>query len=366
MLGIIALVALALLCGYLAVLAQAAKMLEFRASLFSVLACAVRRELPLGEALASGIRESRPVFQDWQDSTLRRILGGLSDGLPLSRALSRAGPSVVPRRMLAAVEATEGRRDLADTLDALVLEQRLSISHKVGLVVFYLCAMYFLQSFLTVFILPKFIEIFDTMAISLPQSMLVFVRWGPGLVTSMMAIILLLGLYRWWLHRWPLFAHPIQALGYRLPVFGELLRLRAGARLGPCLGPLIRAEQPLHQALTRTAATPGIEPVKKRLLLSGQQLKLGAAPAEVVGALPLPAFFRERMVLALSSGRPEHVAEVVELLGRRCRVRLEQRLQTLSDVMLPLVMLAMGGLVLMTYSFVFVPLADLTERLILW
>jgi general secretion pathway protein F len=320
--------------------------------------------LPVAQALGATIEQAdnhgvRDVFA--------AVRSDVFSGHRMAEALAQF-PREFPEVYRASVAAGEDSGQLAGVMDrlALYLEERLALRGKVLAAFLYPAVVtgvaFAIVIFLMTYVVPQVVEVFAASRQALPWptrtllALSAFVRYG-GIWLLLAAIAGFFGLRAW-------LKLPGRRLAWdrgllRLPLFGRILRGVDTARFASTLAILTGAGVPLLRALDAARAT-----------LSNAVL--AQAVTEVIEAV------REGQSLAASLGRLKvfppvlvHLAASGEATGKldamleRAAINLsreaERRALALSTLLEPLLILAMGAIVLGIVLAVLMPIIEINQ-----
>jgi general secretion pathway protein F len=263
--------------------------------------------LPLVEAIETlAQKERRDEFR----ALLRRIVSVLRQGQPLSAALEQA-PAVFSPLYVATVRAAEKTSDLVPALSRYVAYQAQieAIRKRVANASIYplllIAAGGLVGLFLLFYVVPRFGKIYEDRSADLPFFSQLLISWGQlveghavlalGFLLGVAAAAILL------LRQSSVRAALGDAL-WRLPAFGERLKVYQLARLYRTTGMLLKAGMPLVTALGMGAEL--LHPVlRQRLAAASRAISEGRGVSESLDANDLATPVALRMlVVGESSG----------------------------------------------------------------
>jgi general secretion pathway protein F len=213
---------------------------------------------------------------------------------------------------------------------------------------------------LLVFVVPQVVRVFENSHQTLPFltraliSLSAFVRgWGIYALAALVGAILagraVLGRpamrTRW--HRFLL----------RLPVVGALHQSLNTARLASTLAILVSSRVPLRTALRAGEGTVSNLPMRAALAEAGQRVEQGSTLARALGVSQL---FPPLMVHMIASGEATgKLAEMLERTATQQSRDLERRIGVMMSLLEPLLILAMGAVVLVIVLAILQPIFEL-------
>lgn len=286
-------------------------------------------------------------------------------GQSLARALARH-PSTFPELYRTLVDAGERAGRLPDVLLRLAdyTEDSAALRGKVLLAFVYPALVTLVAvavvSGLLVFVVPQVVRVFENSHQTLPLltraliAVSTFVRgWGAYALAALVGATLLVRAAlrapatrtRW--HRFLL----------RVPLVGALHRSLNTARLASTLAILVASRVPLRTALRAGEGTVPNLPMREALAVAGQRVEQGSTLARALGASQL---FPPLMVHMIASGEASgKLAEMLERTATQQSRDLERRVGVLMSLLEPLLILAMGAVVLVIVLAILQPIFEL-------
>jgi len=327
-------------------------------SLLGALAVISARSMPLATGLEA--------FADQWDGMFRRKVLGLAEALRNGRSLPDAldqipglmtdGDRAIIRVGDAAGLLTEALRDASAArrsrppgLSAVLGR----LGYLAGLVLVILG----IVGFLLYFIMPKYEAIFRDFGIGLPPTTRALigvshevVDWaGPVTLMMILSAIALMG--------WTL---AVRSLSYSAPT-DRLARRRHSATIMRALATLVEADRPLQGGLSTMATTYPVGWVRDKIDRTSRRVGEGTDWAEALRSVGL--LRRADVDLIAASTRTGHLAWALRRLADSGDRRMVDRIRTWSQVLFPLVLLAMAGVVAFFALAYFSPLLALIEVL---
>ncbi|MGB7305095.1 MAG: type II secretion system inner membrane protein GspF [Burkholderiaceae bacterium] len=277
-------------------------------------------------------------------------------------------PRDFPDVYRALVAAGEQSGDLAMVMDRLAdyVESRSALTQKVILAFTYpaivtLVAMAVIIALLT-YVVPQVVSVFDQTDQALPNLTIAliavsdFIRnWG-----WLVAIILVVG--------FALFRLALRSPSARLnwdkrllnaPILGRVVRGMNTSRFTSTLSILTRSGVPLISALEAGAATLSNQALKNNVDDAISRVREGSTLARALGA---EKQFSPMVIHMISSG--EATGELAEMLERTAQTvsgETERRVLGLTSLLEPLLILAMGGIVLLIVLAVMMPIIEINQ-----
>src|SRR5438552_3484608 len=309
------------------------------------------------------IEEGLNVLIEQTESAGARMLEGQS----LSHSLAEF-PNAFPQIYRAMIEAGEHSGRLGDVLERLAdyTENRESLHDKIMIAFIYPALVTIVAclviGFLLVYVVPQVTRVFANLGQTLPLATRILIAisdfarasgafWLAGLVLAFIAARLLLrdeSRRRRW-HGWLL----------RVPLVGRLIRSVNAARFADTLGILTSSGVPLLASLQSAAAVLTNLPMRAAVDEAVRRVREGAALAPALGAAKL---FPPIVIHLIASG--EATGRLDTMLARAAEAQareLENWIRGLTALLEPLLILAMGGVVLFVVVAILLPIFEMNQ-----
>lgn len=332
--------------------------LRRRLAFLSVLAAAARRWMPLAPAAEAFAEESRGLF----GSRCRMVAQALASGMPLGEALRLDGP-LIPRRALAIVEVGTRTGNLSGALaEAARQPATQPVMARVWAAIWYLGMVVFVATsvltFLAIKIIPAFIKIFDdfdrelpSMTINLIYACDWFVSYGwPPLLLGLFGVACFALLWTFDIVAW------------LPPPLGTLSRRRETAVVLRALAVATEVDRPVELAMSALAEHYPSLPICGRLRRALGQMAAGQPWAESLADQGL--LRRGELALVTSAQRVGNLTWALRDVADGIERRFALRLQRWLEVLLPLLVLAVGAVLMYIIVALFIPLISLITKLI--
>ena len=289
------------------------------------------------------------------------------EGQSLSRSLAEY-PDSFPQIYRAMVEAGEQSGRLGDVLERLAdyTENREALRDNVVIAFIYpvlvIVVAFAVVALLLVYVVPKVTRVFANLGQALPLVTRIliaisdFVRssgvgWLAGLVGAFIAARLLLRdparRHRW--HGWLL----------RVPLVGRLIRGVNAARFADTLGILTASGVPLLASLQSAAAVLTNLPMRAAVDEAVRRVREGAALAPSLGAAKL---FPPLVIHLIASGEATGRLDTMLVRAAEAQSReLENWIRGLTALLGPLLILAMGMVVLFVVVAILLPIFEMNQ-----
>ena len=309
------------------------------------------------------------LIEQTESAGARRLLAAVRarvlEGQSLSRGLA-AFPSAFPQIYRAMIEAGEHSGKLSDVLERLAdyTESRESLRNTMLTAFIYpalvMTLAFVIVTFLLVYIMPQMTRVFSSVGQTLPLATRILIATSDfvrsyGLLTlaavaaAVVAAWFMLrdqGLRTRW-HGWLL----------RLPIVGRLIRGVNAARFADTLGILTTAGVPLLASLQSAAAVLTNLPMKGAVEEAVRRVREGAALAPALGTAKL---FPPLVIHLIASG--EATGRLDTMLARAAEAQsreLENWVRRFTALLEPLLILAMGGIVLFVVVAILLPIFEM-------
>ncbi len=328
------------------------------------LATLVRSGLPLDEALTA-------VSEQSEGKRVKRIaLGvraGVVEGSSLAHSLNQF-PNAFPPLFRATVEAGEQSGKLDHILERLAdyVERRQVMQQKIMLAAFYpailtIVAISVVMLLLT-YVVPQVVEVFDSIDATLPPLTRGLIATSDFLRDYGVVLLVLLaaGMFMFSrLMRGVAFRRKVHRLILRLPLIGRLTRGINTGRFTRTLGILFGAGVPILDALRIGTQVVTNLPMRDAIEAAAAKVREGGALSR---SLATSKLFPPITVHLLASG--ESSGKLDEMLDRSAENQereVETLVAALMGVFEPVLILAMGGIVLLIVLAILLPIFDLNQ-----
>ena len=215
--------------------------------------------------------------------------------------------------------------------------------------------------FLVSYVVPQIASVFTSSKRALPLLTIVmlgisdFVRhWGWALLAGVVAG---LGSLSWALRRSPALRERFDAGLLRLPLLGRLARGYNGARFAATLAMLAGSGVPILKALQAAAETLSNRAMRSDALDALVRVREGAPlGSALAGKKRFPG------ILAMFARLGEQTGQLPQMLERAARqlgAEVQRRAMAAATLLEPLLIVAMGGLVMMIVLAVLLPIIQL-------
>lgn len=328
------------------------------------LATLVRAALPLDEALSAvGQQTEKPRIKSMIFALRSKIMEGhtLASGL-------KDFPRVFPELYHATVAAGESSGHLDIVLDRLAdyTESRQQMSQKVAQATIYpaiLTVMAFLVvTGLLMFVVPKIVEVFDTSGQALPGITSAMI-WISEFLQNWWWLLLLTGVAAYFgMQRFlaiPANKRRYHLLLLKLPVIGKLVRGLNTARFSRTLSILSSSGVPVLDALQLAAPVVTNLPMRDAVIDAAGRVREGSS---IYAALDRSKLFPPMTLHLIASGESSgNLEDMLDKAAIQQERELEVLIATFMGLFEPLLIVAMGGIVLLIVLSILLPIINMND-----
>jgi general secretion pathway protein F len=287
------------------------------------------------------------------------------EGQSLSRGLA-AFPSAFPQIYRAMIEAGEHSGKLSDVLERLAdyTESRESLRNTMLTAFIYpalvMTLAFVIVTFLLVYIMPQMTRVFSSVGQTLPLATRILIATSDFVRSyGLLALAAAVGavVAAWFVLRDQGLRTRWHAFLLRLPIAGRLIRGVNAARFADTLGILTTAGVPLLASLQSAAAVLTNLPMKGAVEEAVRRVREGAALSPALGAARL---FPPLVIHLIASG--EATGRLDTMLARAAEAQsreLENWVRRFTALLEPLLILAMGGIVLFVVVAILLPIFEM-------
>lgn len=328
------------------------------------MATLARAGMPIEEVLGTVARQSEaPKVK----ATLSAVRTRVMEGLPLAHAMGEF-PSVFPAIYRTTISAGEqaGRMDLVLERLADNVEAQNAMRQKIQLAMFYpailtVVALLVVVALLT-YVVPEVVQVFTGMNQQLPWLTRALIatsdtvrEWGWLMLLAIGATVALI---RQLLKR-PAARYRWDNAMLRLPLIGRLVRGLNTARFARTLNILAGSGVPLLEALNMSASVISNTPMRDAVTDAARRVREGSG---VGHALERSGYFPPMTLSLIKSGESSGTLDkMLERAAETQERELEARIAMVMGVFEPLLILAMGGVVLIIVLAILLPIFELNQ-----
>lgn len=320
--------------------------------------------IPLVESLGA---ISEQVEKEKLRLVFREVKEKVNEGATLHKALA-GYPKIFSNLYTNMVKAGEQAGALETVLDRLAdyTESMVELRGKVVAAMTYPLIMMFVAmgvvGFLLTFVVPKITKLFDDMGADLPLITRVVVGISGFMQSYWWLLILLAAAGYYAFRRW--YAtdsgrHKVDDVLLRIPVFGGMLSMVAISRFASTLATLMNAGVPLLSALGIVRNLLGNVILQDVVETAQVQVREGRAlnrPLRESGRFP------PMVIHMIAVGeRTGDLAPMLERVSTSYESQVNRRLETLSSLLEPLMILIMGGVVFVIALSILLPMLNMNS-----
>lgn len=289
---------------------------------------------------------------DWDPSfefVLQGIANRLSSGFKFSDALG-SFPGFFPAEVLTLIRAGEASGRLHATLESAadLLEKQAEVRNRLASAMLYplFATGVFLAGsvFLVFFLLPRFAEIFSSLGLQLPfhlsllSKMSLLFSHPFGLVLGLEALLVCLLLFNSW-RKLPKGREVLAKLFESLPLIGHLRRQTSLFRLAQTMSVLLESGVSIQGVLRVCAEGGESARFRHQIRTVLQHLMEGQELGDSFRSAGFPPLFVHFAIVAEETGR---ISVIFEHLARLLQQEVEESLDTMLQLLEPVLMGAMG------------------------
>ncbi|MCW1891721.1 MAG: type II secretion system F family protein [Candidatus Uhrbacteria bacterium] len=321
--------------------------------------------IPLREALEvmAGQVSSKPLQR-----MLNLMMKDLSDGFTLSSTLEKF-PRVFKPFSINIIRVGESSGTLPNALkfQAIQLEKSRELEGKVKSALLYPIIIFVgaigIASYLSFFILPKMIPMFNSLNVKLPGTTLALLAISNFVLHKwplLIAIVVALGLSIFFLYRVRAVKFTVHKLILHIPVFGNLLRTIQVAFFTRILGILLTSGVQIVQAIAVTSDSASNLVYRKQLRAVAENVERGEAITSELERYP--NLFPKITVGMIKVGdRTGRLAESLMTAAEFSEKEVDDLTRNLSTLIEPLTLLFVGGLVGFIALSIITPIYQITQ-----
>ena len=298
--------------------------------------------------------------------TLKKLRGDIEAGASLSEAMGRH-PRIFSEFFTNMVRAGESSGRLDEILDrvASYLEKTTALQRKVQASLFYPAFVsilaFLITSFLLIFIVPKFKEIFTNLGgkLPLPTQLLLGLSefLGKYLVLEVIAAAALITLVRFYIGT-PGGRMRFDRASLHVPIIGKLLRKVVVARFSRTLATLVKSGVPILGGLEIVAKTSGNKIVERAVMTARSSIKEGENISDPLAASKV---FPPMVTRMISVG--EKTGELEKMLVKIADFyenEVDAAVTALTSLIEPMVIAVLGVIIGSIVVALFLPILKLS------
>jgi type IV pilus assembly protein PilC len=303
------------------------------------------------------------------NKALGQIVDDVRGGSDLSQALAKH-PKVFERIYVNMIKAGEASGQLDTILQRLAeyLESSEKLKREIKGAMTYpvisLVMITGITTFLLVFIIPKFNEIFKSLKVELPLPTRIVLGISRLMTNyALQSMIIMVGIFliiQWW-RSTDSGGYTWDRLMLKLPVFGDLLQKVALSRFSKTFATLLRSGVPILGALEIVASTAGNRVVEEAVNNARESIRQGENLAKPLGeSIVFPPMVVRMIAIGEKSGALEQLLEKIsEFYDQQVEATVESLTALIEPIMIGVMGVMVGGIVLA----VFLPIFKIQDQL---
>jgi len=321
-------------------------------------------QVPLGDSLRNLYAQTtKPVLKQ----VISEIVGDVESGFSLSQALGRH-PGVFSEFYVNMVRSAEVTGRLSEILDFLAdyLEKQSILIGKVRNALIYpafVIGLFFIVVMVMVtMVLPQITPIFSEAKVELPFFTKVLIgtgnfilNWWVAVLIAVIALVILFIDYIKSKEGKVVYDDMI----LRLPIFGKLFQYLYLSRFAESARVLIQGGLTIPQAVEISSHTIGNSVYEEILHESAQKIRKGELLSRALKDAPyFPPLISQLIAVGESTGRLEGLLSKISDYYRR---QVEDKVSNLVELIQPILMVVIGGLVAILFASILLPMYSLTQ-----
>jgi len=313
------------------------------------------------------------IADDMDNHYFRKVLfditASIRNGKSFSDSIARHEKVFGPL-FISLMKAAEESGSIHTVLEylSLYLEKRLRLERKIQSITAYpiFVAAFFLIviTVVTLFILPRFENLFSTFGSQLPFfTKVVFGINGFIVHNIFLLITIIIGIIAGFIiyGRTPKGMYNIDQLKLNIPIFGELVRKTAIARFCRILSITIRGGVPIVTAISITSGSCGNKVLEKSLERVQAQVTDGS---DIAGSLGEDEDFPRMVVRMVNVGETSgRLPEVLDKVSDIYEDEIDGSITIATSLFEPVVLVVFGGIVLMLVLAIYIPIFSIAMRM---
>ena len=333
-----------------------------------------RQFATLIRAGVSIVESTNILARQTKNKTLKRALEevevDIRSGIPFSEATMKH-PKVFPILFTNMMSSGEATGNIDDTLDRLAntFEKQYNLKKKIQSTMTYpiilLSVTIMVAVFLMLFVVPTFVESFESMGAELPFITIVTIAisewlqrfWWMVLLIIIAIILIIIYLYK----NNDQFKYTTNYLLLRMPIFGPLLQKSVIARMMGTLSSLFSSAVPILHALTIVERVVGNPVIAKVVLEARDSLEKGSTLTEPLQKSWLfPPLVTSMTSIGESTGSLDFM---LEKIADFYEAEVDRNVDTLKALVEPLMIFFLAIIVGGIVAAIFLPMFSLYEQM---
>jgi type IV pilus assembly protein PilC len=300
---------------------------------------------------------------------LKSLKKNIQEGSNLSRALSKY-PRIFSPLYVALVVSGEESGTLAETMAQIAsnLEDQIALRSKIRQAVSYpaVILLFFIGvvSFVFLYLLPKFREIFDDFGAQLPKFTTLILGISGFLISALPFVLLLLFafcVFVYLLKKTPAGREKIDGAKLKMPLVGQLMLKISLSRFASSFATLLTGGVHIVPALDIVSRTAGNKVIEKTL----QNVREGVIKGALVGKeMRKHRVFPVILVRMITVG--EETGKIEEMLNRTARFfrdEVDATLNILASIVEPILIVGLGVIVGVVVLAIYLPIFNIASAM---
>jgi general secretion pathway protein F len=328
------------------------------------LASLVKANIPLVEALSAMIDQTE---NEKLKVILSKVRQDVNEGSSFAKAVAQH-PKVFDTIFVNMIEAGESSGTLGVVLLRLadLKEAQMRLRSKIVGGATYPALMmvvsFALMLGIFTFVIPKLAKIFESMHKKMPPVTVFLIGLSDIITTWWPLIIISAFVAVWILRRWinsPKGRPKWDAFKLRLPVLGNLIRMIAMTRFSNTMATLLSSNVPILTAMNIAKNLVGSGPIAEAIENARENITEGQSIAE---PLKRSGEFPPMMIHMIGTGeKTGDVAGMFKNISEIYEEQVNTRIDSMTSLLEPLMIIVMGGAVAVIVLAVFMPLMDMSN-----
>lgn len=301
---------------------------------------------------------------------LEKVEEDVRTGIPFSDAVQKH-PKVFPELFINMMRSGEATGNIDDTLERLATsyEKSFRLIKKVQSTLTYpamlLVMIVVVVFFMLIFIVPTFVESFESMDAELPLLTVWTVALGEWLRQfwwlPIGTLVIAVTVFQYLFRNNAQFHYTIHYILLKMPVFGPLLQKSAIARLTRNLSSLFSSAVPILHALTISGKVSGNPVVGKVVLDARASLEKGSSLTEPLEkSWIFPPMVTSMTRIGESTGSLDYMLEKIADFYEE---EVDRNVDTLKSLIEPLMIVLLSGAIGIIVAAIFLPMFSLYENM---
>ena len=326
------------------------------------LAIMIKAGVPLIDSLDS-LRDS--AFSKYFSAILDKIVADINNGLSFSEAMQNRGNVFTPM-VINLIKAGEAGGVLEEVLDRLAVyfEKRQKLQSKVkGALIYPIATIVISIGALVavlVFVVPKFEELFSSQGQELPGLTKFVVNLSDTFVENwyfFLFVVIGMPIIFVTLYRLRIIKPQVDALVFKIPLFGDLIKRSSIARMSRTLGILLKSGVRINEGLDVTSKSVDNMTFQKLMNNAKDQIIAGKSFSEPIKE---SGFFPKLVIQMITTGeKTGNLDSMLERMADFYDEEVESTADQLTSLLEPIIIVFLGGMIGFLVVAMFLPIFNL-------